>query len=194
MVSLQKVGADASPGEPVQWQFFTDADMASDRSPENKRKSRSGFIATANGFPVSYSSKTTTSAMAHPDLGTDGHADISSAASEVYAAGNATIDTLGLSYCAAEMGELFPKPFILQMDNNAAQIFCKNTALNTKLKHIDQRQEWVKALRDRGIMTPVYVNTKENLADMFTKPLTGDTFRYLRNKFLVRKLDSANSK
>ena len=33
-----------------------------------------------------------------------------------------------------------------------------------------------------GVVKPMHVNTKANLADLFTKPLTGRRFVYLRNK------------
>ena len=59
---------------------------------------------------------------------------------------------------AEEIGIPFPKPFRLQMDNDAARCFAEDTVSKSKLKHIDARQEWVKILRDREIYTPVRYN------------------------------------
>lgn len=69
----------------------------------------------------------------------EAHADTSSIAVEIYGAGNATQNILGLSYVIEEMGMEFPFPFKLEMDNAAAKIFCLGSALKTKLKHIDCR-------------------------------------------------------
>ena len=53
-----------------------------------------------------------------------------------------------------------PFPFALEMDNDAARIFCLGTAHKIKLKHvhIDCHQEWVRALRNRDTMTPVRID------------------------------------
>ena len=48
-------------------------------------------------------------AFASADIG-EAHADISSGASEVFAAANATFDIMNLGYIAEEMGLDFPKP------------------------------------------------------------------------------------
>ena len=148
-------------------------------------RSQNGFIATCDGAPVLYGSKVSSVAFAHPDIG-ESHADVSSGANEIYAAGNATHECLHLSYIADEMGIDFPKPIPLQMDNTTAESFAKNNAKKTKLKHIDAHQEWVKVLRDKSILVPVHVPTKLNLADMFTKILTVPEFIRLRNMIMVQ--------
>ena len=78
----------------------------------------------------------------------------------------------------------FPKPFMLQVDNQAAEIFINDSAFKSKLKHIDCRQEWVKTLRDKAIMKPTHVDSKDNIADLFTKILDRDTFTRLRDQIM----------
>ena len=70
------------------------------------------------------------------------------------------------------------------MDNQAAEVFINDTAFKSKLKHIDCRQEWVKTLRDKSIMTPVHVDSKDNLADLFTKILNCETFTRIRDAIM----------
>ena len=82
------------------------------------------------------------------------------------------------------MGMTFPKPIYLQMDNTACQIFCDGTAFKSKLKHIDARQEWVRALRDKEVLKACHVPSAKNLADIFTKILGAETFRTLRDQML----------
>jgi hypothetical protein len=112
------------------------------------------------------------------------YADTSSGAAEVYAADNCTYDFMFLSHVAEEMNLEFQRPFKIQMDNAAAESFALGTAFKSKLKHIDCRQEWVRVLRDRGICTPVHVDTKDNLADIFTKILTAPEFERLQDQIM----------
>ena len=79
---------------------------------------------------------------------------------------------------------LFPKPFILQVDNAACESFAKADARRSKLKHIDCRQEWIKILRDKNIMLPKHVDTKLNVADIFTKISDKKTFEGLVNMIM----------
>ena len=141
------------------WRFYCDSDHAGNSEIQNRRRSQNGLLVTYNGAPVMWQSKASSVTFASPRIG-EAHADIMSSGSvEVYAAGNATLDIMALSYVVEEMGMDFPYPFVLEMDNDAAKVFAQASAQRTKLKHIDCRQEWVKTLRDRDICTPVHVPT-----------------------------------
>ena len=165
---------------PTSWQFFCDSDFAGNHEEQNKRRNQNGYIALQNEAPVDWSSKVSSVAFAHPDIG-ESHADISSGAAEIYAAANATYDILSLSYASSEMAINFPSPIDLQMDNSTAEVFVNDTAYKTKLKHIDVRQEWVRTLRNKKILRPVHVDTKINVADLFTKILPKHDFNRLRD-------------
>ena len=128
--------------------FFSDSDYAGNTEKQNKRKNQYGYVAIENKAPIDWFSKCTSVAFANKDIG-ESHADVSVAAGEIYAAGNAACEMLQLSYMAEEIGMSFPKPAILGMDNAAAEAFTNDTVIRTKLKHIDQRQEWVRVLRDK---------------------------------------------
>ena len=165
------------------WEFFVDSDFMSNTEEQNSSRSQNGYIALLNGAPVMWSSKVSSVAFADHRI-KEAHADISSGAAEVYAAGNASMDFLYLNHVMEEMNVLFPEPYFLQIDNTAAITFAKGTAMKTKLKHIDARQDWVKVLRNKNISVPVHVPTELNLADMFTKILAAPTFTLLRNRIL----------
>ena len=79
----------------------------------------------------------------------------------------------------------FPAPITLQMDNTTAEAFINHTAFKSKLKHIDARQEWVRTLRNKNILVPQHVDTKDNVADLFTKILTTAEFRRLRGLIMA---------
>ena len=166
------------------WEFYSDSDFAGNAEIQNKRRSQNGYIAISDGAPVLWGSKVTSVAFAHPDIG-EAHADISSGAAETYCAANATFEMLYLSYVVDEMGMDFPKPIPLQLDNTTAEAFANNTASKTKMKHIDARQHWVRILRDKTILICVHVDTKNNIADIFTKILDRTTFERLRDRIMV---------
>ena len=94
-----------------------DSNFAGNSDPDAKRRSQIGIIAMQNGFPVFWSSKISSVAFADKDIG-EAHADTSSGAAEVYAAGHCTYDFLFLSHVAGEMRIDFPRPFKIQMDNS----------------------------------------------------------------------------
>ena len=172
--------------EKPQFRFYTDTDHAGNREPQNKRRLQNGLVVTLRGAPVKWYSKAKSSCTASHRLD-EAHADVSSAAAEIYGAGNATMDIMGFGYMVEEMGLPFTWPVTLEMDNEAARIFTEGGAMKTKLKHIDCRQEWVKALREKEVIIPQHVSTDDNLADIFTKILPAHRFIELRDQLMVTR-------
>ena len=107
------------------WQFFIDTDFAGNAEVQNKRRSQVGILALLNSVPV-YWKSSVTQCYANENFDED-HPDRSSGASETRGAGNATMDFLHFSYTAREAGIKYPKPFVLQIDNDAARIFAMGT-------------------------------------------------------------------
>nr|GEX86098.1 retrovirus-related Pol polyprotein from transposon TNT 1-94 [Tanacetum cinerariifolium] len=58
-------------------------------------------------------------------------------------------------------------------------------------KHIDVRYHFIKELVKRGIVELFFVRTEEQLADMFTKALSEDRFKYLVRRLGMRCLTRA---
>ena len=184
-----------------EWRFYCDSDMAGNPELLCKRRSQLGYIGIVGEAPIVWSSKSTTvqfaahqlpagftrgrPIVAHPAIA-DNHADVSSAAAEIYAAGNATMDILALSYVCSEAGIAFPQRFTLQIDNAAAQSFASQTSYagKSRLRHIDARQEWIQVLRDSNLVKTVHVDTSENISDMFTKALPLVTFLGFRKQLM----------
>jgi hypothetical protein len=61
---------------------------------------------------------------------------------------------------------------------------------HSRTKHIDIRYHFLRNHQQRGDIEIAYVSTKEQLADIFTKPLDEKTFSKLRNELNI--LDSRN--
>ncbi|UYV78958.1 hypothetical protein LAZ67_17000494 [Cordylochernes scorpioides] len=66
----------------------------------------------------------------------------------------------------------FAFPLIIHCDNRSAIDFSKNNVENKRSKHIDIRYHHVRERIISGEIKIVYIPTKENLADVFTKTLS----------------------
>jgi len=173
-----------APSKGFEFRLYADSDHAGNTEVQNKRRSQNGGVYMVGDAVFDWSSKASSVTFATELIG-EAHADMSSGAVEVYAAGNATIDILDNMYLFEEAGMEFPKPFTLLVDNTTAEAFMNCTVKRSKLKHIDCRQEWCKMLRNKKIVLPEHVDTDNNLADLETKILGSEPFVRLRNQMMV---------
>jgi hypothetical protein len=75
-------------------------------------------------------------------------------------------------------------------DNESAIHMADNPVEHSRTKHIDIQYHFLRDHQQRGDIEIAYVNTKNQLADIFTKPLDEKTFSKLRNELNI--LDSRN--
>ena len=74
---------------------------------------------------------------------------------------------------------------VMFCDNTSAINISKNPVMHSKTKHIAIKYHFVReAVQDKEIRLE-YVHTKEQIVDIFTKPLPKDAFLYLRGKLGV---------
>jgi hypothetical protein len=78
----------------------------------------------------------------------------------------------------------------LLCDNESAICITDNTVEHSRTKNINIRYHFLRDHQQRGDIEIAYVSTKEQLADIFTKPLDEKTFSKLRNELNI--LDSRN--
>ena len=62
--------------------------------------------------------------------------------------------------------------------------------LHSKTKHIPIKYHFLREQVAQKIAKLEYVPTKEQTADIFTKPLAGEPFQYLRDKLGVVSVDA----
>ena len=86
------------------------------------------------------------------------------------------------------MKEEITEPVILYCDNTSAINISKNPVMHAKTKHIAIKYHYVRELVEDKEVKMEYINTKEQIADIFTKPLPKDAFEYLRGKLGVLPL------
>jgi hypothetical protein len=78
----------------------------------------------------------------------------------------------------------------LLCDNESAIRMTENPIEHSRTKHIDIRYHFLKDHQQSWDIEIAYVNTKNQLADIFTKPLDEKTFSKLKNELNI--LDSQN--
>ena len=83
------------------------------------------------------------------------------------------------------MKEEIIDPMILYCDNTSAINIFKNPVMLAKKKHITIKYHYVRELEEEKQVKMEYINSKENIVDIFTKPLPKDVFEYLRGKLGV---------
>ena len=81
---------------------------------------------------------------------------------------------------------------VIFYDNTSSINISKNLVMHSKTKHIAIKYHFVwELVQDKEIRLE-YVHTKEQIADIFTKPLPKDAFLYLRGKLGVIPLTEAH--
>ena len=70
-------------------------------------------------------------------------------------------------------------------DNTSAINISKKPVMHSKTKHIPIKFHFLREQVTKENIKLQYVETKEQIADIFTKPLRRETFEYLRQKLEV---------
>ena len=144
--------------------YFADSDFVGDR--QLGTRSHSAFMALLNNSPVHWRSRKQPKTVCSP------------AHAEIYALSEGVREARYLQWVLADMGVELPWPILVNVDNTQAISFCNQTCLDSKLKGmIDNRDQWVKELKDDSIVTVDWVDTRLNKADILSKCLAGTQFR-----------------
>lgn len=77
------------------------------------------------------------------------------------------------------------QPIPIFCDNTSAISVSKNPVMHSKTKHIPIKLHFVREKVEDKKVKMEYIKSKENIADIFTKPLTKEAFEYLRRKLGV---------
>ena len=82
----------------------------------------------------------------------------------------------------------YNQPIPIYCDNTSAISISKNLVLHSKTNHIPIKYHFLQEQVNEQQVKLEYVNTKEQVANIFTKPLPKDAFDYLRQKLGVISL------
>ena len=81
---------------------------------------------------------------------------------------------------------------VIYCDNTSVINKSKNQVMHSKTKHIAIKYHFLRELVQEKEVRLEYVNTKEQIADIFTKTFPKDAFLYLRSKLGVIPLSTAH--
>jgi hypothetical protein len=114
---------------------------------------------------------------------------LSTAEAAYVAAGHCCTQLLWMRQTLRDYGYKLTKVPLL-CDNESAICMANNPVEHSRTKHIAIRYHFLREHQQRGDIEIAYVSNKEQLADIFTKPLDEKTFTKLRNELNI--LDSRN--
>eukprot|EP00253_Pinus_taeda_P030085 PITA_30085 len=141
---------------------YVDSDFAGDL---DKRRSTSGYVFTLAGGAISWMSKLQNIVA------------LSTTEAEYIAASHACKEAVWLKGLLGEFGRLQDNIRLL-CDSQSAIHLAKNPAYHSKSKHIPIKYHFVRqVITERGVSLEK-VHTKENCADMFTKPVLLEKLRW----------------
>ncbi|KGO69328.1 Integrase, catalytic core [Penicillium italicum] len=146
----------------LQLRGFVDSDFA---GCEDSRKSTTGWVFTLAGGPISWSSQRQKTVA------------------------TSTMDAEYIACAEAAKEAMWIRNFIndlripgvhtdkvpLYIDNNAALKLTRNPEFHSRAKHIDVKHNFIREKVEEGLIDTQRVNTKDNLADVFTKALPRST-------------------
>lgn len=158
----------------------SDSDFAGLYSITGETRSRTGTFFSNNGFPVSWrSSFQDLKATSGSDSIFKVEAEIATSTgfAETVAMAESTKTRRYLSFIADELRMTIPSPLMIQVDAAAAKGFADSLGKSSRMKHIDVRKDWVKMLRDRGLVSFTRIAGTDNIADFFTKILGRQEFK-----------------
>ena len=79
----------------------------------------------------------------------------------------------------------YEHPIVINCDNMSAINMSKNIIMHSKTKHIPIKYYFLRKQVSQKVVKLEYVDTKEQVADIFTKPLPKKAFEHLRRKMGV---------
>ena len=163
---------DGSPDFVFTLRGESDSDYAKDES----RKSVSGWATFLNSAPVSCKSKM------QPVTA------LSVTEAEVCAACSCAQDLMFEKRVLESMGLKVATPMELSVDNKGAVDLINNWSVGGNTRHIDCRLNFMRELKEEGVLKIVWKSGLENCADMFTKNLMGPDFERHSKSFVRDKI------
>ena len=105
---------------------------------------------------------------------------LSSTEAEFIVAASCPCQALWLKGMLEKLGQNQANPTIINCDNSSAIKLSKNPVMHGRNKHIDVRFHFLREITKASYVELVHCGTKEQLADVMTKPLKLDVFLKLR--------------
>lgn len=152
---------------------YSDADLAGDL---DDRKSTTGTLFFFGNSPVAWQSQKQSGVS------------LSSCQAEYIAAATAACQGVWLGLLLGDLLGCEPLVAELFVDNMSAIQLCKNPVFHDQSKHIVTRYHYIRECIEDETVTVEYINTEDQLADIFIKTLGRVRFQILREKIKMIKI------
>ncbi|GJU07479.1 putative RNA-directed DNA polymerase [Tanacetum coccineum] len=123
------------------------------------RRSRSGYVLLLGGAPISWKSKKQSIVSR------------SSAEAEYRSMTTAVSEITWVRWLLKELDVAVVGPTPLFCDNQAAKHIANNPVFHERTKHVEMDCYFVRERVERKEIMPVHINSKQQIADLLTKPL-----------------------
>ena len=142
---------------------YVDADYAADK---DTRKSRTGYVYTAAGGAITWSSKQQAIVAT------------STCEAEYVAAAEAAKEGIFLRRIFQELGNKTASAVSIKCDNIAAIQVATSTGPTSRVKHIEIRYHFLRAAINKGLIDISHIASADNPADALTKALARDKIKF----------------
>ncbi|KAJ0453901.1 putative RNA-directed DNA polymerase [Helianthus annuus] len=142
------------------------------------RKSRTGYLLSLRGAPISWKSKKQ-SVVSRSSVEAEYRAMATTVSKVIWA-------RLMLSELDAKQVE----PIVLFCDNQAARHIANNPVFHERTKHVEMDCYFVRERVESREVEPVYISSKNQVADLLTKALGAQHLNSLLSKLGIRNLDA----
>jgi hypothetical protein len=80
---------------------------------------------------------------------------------------------------------------MMNFDNVGAIFMAENATATVRTKHVDTRYHFVRDYVESGFLKIVFVNSKENKSDMFTKNVSSELYDKHKGTCIMRRQEVA---
>ena len=105
----------------------------------------------------------------------------SSCEAEYTAAFKSSKEAIWLRTLLSEVDMAPTAPTVILCDNNTAIVLSNDPSLHSRTKHFDIKYHFLREKANNNEIKLAYVNTRDNVADIFTKALDKTKFARLRS-------------
>ena len=92
-------------------------------------------------------------------------------------------ELLWIKRIVQDLGICLSKPMMLLCDNKASIAIANNPVQHDRTKHVEVDRHFIKDHLDKGTISLPFVTSKDQLADVLTKAVSGNEFQSSLNKF-----------
>jgi hypothetical protein len=152
-------------GDPA-FEFTIGGCSDSDFSKDPSTRSVTGYNAFLNGASFSRKSHLQTTMT------------LSVTEAETVAAVECVQDMLFGMHLLESMGLKVKKPMVLEIDNKGAKDLVHNWSIGGRTRHITTKINFLRELKEKGLLIVRWILTSANTSDLFTKNLNGPDFEW----------------